>query len=187
MHTVFTTACTGERRSDCQTHASEGHQKPSEPCTPSFPSVRNTSAACFGQAESHRQAIPRRWRIFRRRHFHQSPRWTPTLEFLGVQRTVPAVLHSLLAPPTDTVAGQVTCVRVERGELKASDSVTLLPMLASTSSPGLVLGPSAVTLRNLDSGHFAEKRFLCDGTSDGKLIGWRLPSFEELISFKFVI
>lgn len=110
----------------------------------------------------------------------------PRFEFFRIQWTVPAVLHSVLMPPTDTVAGQVTCIRVEFSELKASDSVASSSLVAPTSSSGLVLGPSPRALRNLNSGHFAEKRFLCARTSDGKLLGWRLPSFEELASSELV-
>lgn len=54
---------------------------------------------------------------------------------------------------------------------------TMVPQDSGLASPGgLVLGPAPGTIRNLKDGVFAERKFVCAGTSSGQLYGWPLPS-----------
>lgn len=85
-------------------------------------------------------------------------------------------LLTTLVPPKNVVSGKITCLRADVAKHSGSDSLTPSPQIHPvSSSPGLVLGPAPGSLRNLKAGTFAERRFVCAGTDDGKLIGWRLP------------
>ncbi|CAO1632374.1 unnamed protein product [Sympodiomycopsis kandeliae] len=63
----------------------------------------------------------------------------------------------------------------------ASPSPALQPTIAPqdnglASPTGLVLGPAPGSVRNLKDGVFAERKFVCAGTSSGQLYGWPLPT-----------
>lgn len=94
--------------------------------------------------------------------------------------------------------GYITCVRVELRAANAesgtqssfgtpAQSPLLRPTLGeaikengdSIGSPQVrPLTLETPPVRNLSSGHYAEKDFVCAGTSSGCLVGWVLPSFE---------
>lgn len=88
-----------------------------------------------------------------------------------------------LQEPSNILSGKITCIRAEccvasEGATPQA-SIGPSPQLAptSTSTTNLpVLGPLPGSLRDLSAGLFSERRFVCAGTDEGKLIGWGLPS-----------
>ncbi|CAO1634270.1 unnamed protein product [Parajaminaea phylloscopi] len=104
-----------------------------------------------------------------------------SLQYAMWQASHSTVQVATLDAPSDVVVGKLTCIRAEFCQSRSSDSVAPSPMLAPIS-PALVLGPLPGTLRDLDTGRFAEQRFVCAGTDDGKVLSWRLPSVESLSS-----
>lgn len=95
---------------------------------------------------------------------------------------------------TDSTLDAITCLRVDCAPASIVDhsasgtpqhSATPSPALApitlpdsATPLPAVVLGPAPGSTRNLHGGVFAERKFVCAGTSNGNLFGWPIPTPE---------
>lgn len=94
---------------------------------------------------------------------------------------------------TESPLDTITCLRVDCAptavfghsasgtpQHSAAPSPALRPVAlpdgGGLSSPGLVLGPAPGSVRNLSGGVFAERKFVCVGTSNGNLFGWPIPT-----------
>lgn len=83
-------------------------------------------------------------------------------------------LTTLQPAGAEVAAGKITCLRADC----SASSGTRAPSSAPSPSVSAVniLGPAPGSMRNLDAGAFAERRFVVAGTDDGKLLAWHLPS-----------